>query len=67
MARRVEVLQVESVVPCLLEVRAPELPLTDLELDRDHSSARDDHRVDSRPEPGDVELEVEPAGVTGQR
>ena len=56
-----EVLEIEAVVPGLVVGVARESLLSALELDRKDRGARDQHRVDAAPEPGDVELEIDRA------
>ncbi len=63
-ARLVEILQIEPVVPRLLEVRPQVSGGPDLELDRDDDTLRNEHGVDPLPEARDVELEVDPARGT---
>ncbi len=56
-AGQVKVLQVERVVPCLIEVMGIELSLAHLELDDEHGRSGDEHRVDPAADSRDVELE----------
>ena len=64
MARLVEVLQVESVVPNLLDGGSIEVLLPDLELDDDDRGADQQHRIDSATQAGDRELEEDRATET---
>ena len=59
-ARGVEVLEVEAIVPGLLVVELLELLRPHLELDRNHGRGRDEHGIHPPAEPRDVELEVDP-------
>ena len=62
MARGVEVLEIEAIVPGLLVVELLKLLRPHLELDRDHGRGRDEHGIHPPAEPRDVELEVDPGG-----
>ncbi len=61
MARFVEVLEVERVVPHLVDRRTVEGLGADLELDDEHQGLDDQHHVDTTADAGDVELEVDGA------
>jgi hypothetical protein len=60
-ARLVEVLQVERVVPRLVERGALDPPLADLELDHHNDFAEQQHRIDASTHAGDRELEEDTA------
>jgi hypothetical protein len=66
-AREVEVLQVEPVVPGLMQRLGGEPLLAALEFDREDRGSGDDDGVDPAAETGNVELEVEPAGQPTER
>lgn len=55
-AGAVEVLEIEGVVPYLIDIVPEELPLADLKFDRENQSSGYDDRVDATAEAGDVEL-----------
>ena len=59
--RRVEVLQVQRVVPRLVVVPEAELAFAALELNRKDGWSGNQHRIDSAAEPRNFELEVERA------
>jgi len=61
MARLVEILQVESVVPNLLDGGTVEILLPDLELNDHDRGANQQHRINSAAEAGDCELEKDRA------
>lgn len=62
MARFVEVLEIERVVPDLVDRGPVEGLGADLELDDEHHGLDDQHYVDTTTDAGDVELEVDGAG-----
>jgi hypothetical protein len=66
MARRVEVLQIEGVVPRLVVVGDTELTLAALELDRKDGRPRNQHGVDSAPKSWDVKLQKDRATQSTQ-
>src|SRR5687767_6628977 len=66
-ASPMEVLQVQGVVPGLASMRSLVRGLPDLELDREDGGPRDEHRVDSTPQPRNCELQVQPAIQAPQR
>jgi hypothetical protein len=61
MAAFMKVLEVETIVPCLVEVGTAIIVLSYLELDRHYCAAPDHDRIDATPESRDVELQIEPA------
>jgi len=65
-ARGVEVLEVQPIVPGLLVVELLKLLRTDLELDRDHGRGCDEHGIHPPAEPRDIELKVNPGGGGGE-
>src|SRR5690242_10328334 len=66
MTRRVEIFQIECVVPDLVVVRETKLTLAALELDRKNGRPGNQHRVYSAAKSWHVEFQEEPAGKTVQ-
>ena len=65
MARGVEILEVEAVVPGLFVVELLNRRGPHLELDRYDTRSGDEHGIDPAAEARDVELEVDPRGGNG--
>ncbi len=64
--RRVEVLQIQRVIPCLVVVRQPEVTFAAFEFNRKDGWTRNQDCVDSAAEPRDVKFEVQRAGKPAQ-
>ena len=64
--RLVEVLEIERIVPSLVQVVPVVIDRAALELDREHGRAGDPDRIDSTPEAGDIELQKQRSDAAHQ-
>lgn len=62
----VKIFEIKAVVPGLIEVGTLVAPLTDFEFDGKNNLGRDQNGVDAATDAGDVELEVNESGQTGE-
>src|SRR5258708_2899328 len=62
MTRFVKILQIEGVVPCLIDRRDVERRRADLELQDEDDAADQQHDIDSSPHTRDAELEENESG-----